>query len=53
MILSVIDSFLLFILFFFISRISRNLVLDFIAFNGVEFSFFHSIVEFIFLLFVD
>ena len=39
--------------FLFISRISRNLVLDFIAFNGVEFSFFHGIVEFIFLLFVD
>ena len=39
--------------FFFISRISRNLVFDFIAFIGIEFSFFHGIVEFIFLLFVD
>ena len=44
---------LLFILFFFISRISRNLVFEFIAFNRVEFSFSHGIVEFIFLLFVD
>ena len=39
--------------FLFDSRISRNLVFDFITFNGVEFSFFHGIVEFIFLLFVD
>ena len=38
--------------FLFISRISRNFVFDFIAFNRVEFSFFHGIVEFIFLLFV-
>ena len=38
--------------FLFISRISRNLVFDFITFNGVEFSFFHGIIELIFLLFV-
>lgn len=39
--------------FLFDSRISRNLVFDFITFNGVEFSFFLGIVELIFLLFVD
>lgn len=39
--------------FLFISRISRNLVFDFIAFIGIEFSFFHGIIELIFLLFVD
>ena len=38
--------------FLFDSRISRNLVFEFIAFNRVEFSFSHGIVEFIFLLFV-
>ena len=39
--------------FLFISRLSRNFVFEFIAFNGVEFSFFHGIVALIFSLFVD
>ena len=39
--------------FLFIGRISRNFVFEFIAFNRVEFSFFHGIVALIFSLFVD
>ena len=39
--------------FLFDSRLSRNFVFEFIAFNGVEFSFFHGIVALIFSLFVD
>ena len=38
--------------FLFISRLSQNFVFEFIAFNRVEFSFFHGIVELKFLLFV-
>ena len=36
--------------FLFTSRISRNLVFEIMAFNGVEFSFFHGIDELIFSL---
>ena len=39
--------------FLFDSRLSRNFLFEFIAFNGVEFSFFHGIVALIFSLFVD
>ena len=47
-------GFAFFSLFFlFCSRLSWIFVFDFIVFNGVEFSFFHAIVELKFLLFVD
>ena len=39
--------------FLFISMLSRNFVFEFLAFNRVEFSFFHGIVELKFMFFVD